>query len=362
METYAKYEIPRVLSWGAFELYNNLFTEKETYRVGCISDGSCFFHALFTALDKNYRSIRGNGSKRVDAENERKIIISEERCRMSNKITLNNWQQIQNGVPVFHGIVKNIREQEKLSIDFFKTPSKQGLWVFKCFDKNLKQILLIKQLIENVELFNLDNYEKNCINSENKYYEIEKMKNIFINSQITNLIKLVEKKYSLLTTKYNNTLIENTIQNYKKYLGILFDKSVFSSYTELIDYFKDTTSWIGTEYLDFISNQYNINIIIISGITGLPYESVNEIKTDRNTIFLLHVDDTHFECLGFKKDDSHLKCKLEFNDPICESARNILKNKNVKKESKIKSTMDLEYDELSYDSDNFLSDSDNDSE
>ena len=101
-----------------------------------------------------------------------------------------------------------------------------------------------------------------------------------------------------------------------------FDKASEAALTKLITYFSDPSEWIGTEYLSFLGNQFNINILIVDGNTGLPYIQGDDssIKNGRSSIVLLNVDQCHYETLGFEIENENnkpkIKCRLPWNHPM----------------------------------------------
>ena len=55
MEQQQQYLTPSILSSGKFSRFTSPMFEKGCWRIGTISDGSCFFHAIVTSLSKSYR-------------------------------------------------------------------------------------------------------------------------------------------------------------------------------------------------------------------------------------------------------------------------------------------------------------------
>jgi hypothetical protein len=167
---------------------------------------------------------------------------------------------------------------------------------------------------------------------------LNKFKNNFYKIHLNIFIKVIEKQYNHLSTKYEDSVIEDTINNYKVFLKEFLNQSIHNSYNEFIN--KNPN--IDNQYISFISDFYKTNIIVISNKLGYPYKNKNFHK--RDTIFLLKLDN-HFECLGFKKNENTLKCKFEYNSRNYNFIKKILKTSiNVEIES--------EYNENDNESDN----------
>ena len=70
------YQSPKgILTWGRFERYGSPVFDDEVWRIGCVADGSCFFHATLTASDRNYRAL--GTADREEGESERRQFVKE---------------------------------------------------------------------------------------------------------------------------------------------------------------------------------------------------------------------------------------------------------------------------------------------
>ena len=100
----------KVLSWGKIEKYDSLLFPN-SWRIGTIADGSCFFHAILTAIDKTYRDIKGDGIRGI-AQSEKQKRVGMIRGKIGKKLTMKNWQTLQDGEPAHLALTEQIRHTE----------------------------------------------------------------------------------------------------------------------------------------------------------------------------------------------------------------------------------------------------------
>ena len=106
--------VSKVLPWGKIEKYNSsLF--KDSWRIGTIADGSCFFHAILTAVDKTYRDMKGDGVRGL-AQTEKQQRATMIRSKIGKKLTMKNWQTLQNGEPAHLSLTEQIRHTERICL------------------------------------------------------------------------------------------------------------------------------------------------------------------------------------------------------------------------------------------------------
>ena len=171
-------------------------------------------------------------------------------------------------------------------------------------------------------LIDMSNFSKDCSKSDGGYIPMSGCGNIFVKHQLKRYVHEIEKKLSKLTKTCESGDIEASVLDYKELLKNFFDKASEAALTKLITYFSDPSEWIGTEFLSFLGNQFNINILIVDGNTGLPYIQGDDssIKNGRSSIVLLNVDQCHYETLGFEIENENnkpkIKCRLPWNHPM----------------------------------------------
>ena len=96
----------KVLSWGKIEKYDSpLFPN--SWRIGTIADGSCFFHAILTAIDKTYRDIKGDGIRGI-AQSEK-----QQRVELKNK----DKEKVENFIEVKEDVKHEYLTNLSLKLD-----------------------------------------------------------------------------------------------------------------------------------------------------------------------------------------------------------------------------------------------------
>ena len=311
------YEAPNKLSWGKFQRYSSMILVNDVWRIGSIADGSCFFHSILTAINKNYRSL--------NSRSDRIKKVTEVRDAISRKITRDSWEKLQNGEPAHFSLLEKINEYEHVVLKVLKKhsryqSSKSRAWILQSikYDKSYE---IINQVLGK-NLIDMSNFSKDCSKSGGGYIPMSGCGNIFVKHQLKRYVHEIEKKLSKLTKTCESGDIEASVLDYKELLKNFFDKASEAALTKLITYFSDPSEWIGTEYLSFLGNQFNINILIVDGNTGLPYIQGDDssIKNGRSSIVLLNVDQCHYETLGFEIENENnkpkIKCRLPWNHPM----------------------------------------------
>jgi len=311
------YEAPNKLSWGKFQRYSSMMLANDVWRIGSIADGSCFFHSILTAINKNYRSI--------NSRSERIKKVTEVRNAIARKITRTSWEKLQNGEPAHFSLLEKINEYENVVLKVLKKhsryqSSKSRAWILKSikYDKSYE---IINYVLGN-NLVDMSNFSRDCSKREGGYIPMSECGNIFVKHQLKRYVQEIEKKLSKLTKNCESGDIEASVLDYKELLKQFFDNASNAALTKLITYFSDPSEWIGTEYLSFLGNQFNINILIVDGKTGFPYIQGDDssIKTGRSSIVLLNVDECHYETLGFEIENQNnkpkIKCRLPWNHPM----------------------------------------------
>ena len=311
------YEAPNKLSWGKFQRYSSMMLVKDVWRIGSIADGSCFFHSILTAINKNYRSL--------NSRSDRIKKVTEVRDTIAKKITRNSWEKLQNGEPAHFSLLEKINEYEHVVLKVLKKhsryhSSKSRAWILQSIKYDKSYEIINQVLGEN--LIDMSNFSKDCSKSDGGYIPMSGCGNIFVKHQLKRYVHEIEKKLSKLTKTCESGDIEASVLDYKELLKNFFDKASEAALTTLITYFSDPSEWIGTEYLSFLGNQFNINILIVDGNTGLPYiqGDNSSIKNGRSSIVLLNVDQCHYETLGFEIENQNnkpkIKCRLPWNHPM----------------------------------------------
>ena len=318
------YEAPTKLTWGKFERYASTMLAKDVWRIGSIADGSCFFHSILTAINKSYRSINSR-SDRIQK-------VTEVRHAIARKITRSSWEKLQNGEPAHFSLLEKLNEYENVVLKVLKRPSrykssKSRAWILDAI-KYEKSYEIINRVLGN-NLIDLSSFSKDCSKTGGGYIPMSECGNIFVKHQLKRYVQEIEKQLNALSKQCVSGDIEASVLDYKELLKHFFSNASDSALSKLISYFSDPTEWIGTEYLSFLGNQFNINILIVDGKTGLPYVQGDDsaIKTGRSSIVLLNVDECHYETLGFEIENQNnkpkIKCRLPWTHPMIQKIVNL---------------------------------------
>ncbi len=306
----------KVLSWGKIEKYDSpLFPN--SWRIGTIADGSCFFHAILTAIDKTYRDIKGDGIRGI-AQSEKQQRVEMIRGKIGKKLTMKNWQTLQGGEPAHLALTEQIRHTESIVSRVISNPdkyqkSKSRKWIYDSLKAD--QMHLINTVLGS-DLLDMSNFTSAC-KVETGYCDISASRDTFVAQETKNFVRKVSLNVKPLVKKFGQELIEQTVISYRSFLKTLFDMSAKLALQCLVDHFKDPSQWIGTEYLVYLSDQFDVNIVIIDAGTGFPYITAEKsyLKDSRQTIYLLALNESHYECIatqiqgGGKR--ARITCKYE---------------------------------------------------
>ena len=277
-----------------------------------------FFHSLLTATDKDYRNI---SKKKGDDLNERFLMVRALRKNLAQKLTHRAWDTLQNGEPRHFSMTLNLRNVEKVCMACMGNHSllaKQP-WILECFSGNLAALDLVSKVIKG-DLFDLGTFSGDCKDGE-KYKSSDDCDKIFQKFQVRRYVKLLSSNIKELVKTHGARTIEESGEGFAILVSQACEKARLLSFTKARQHFKDTDQWVGTEFLPFISEQFNLNIFIISGETGLPYlqgTRSQDYSADKGSIFLLVVGESHYECIGFEVDEGDekpkVRCKLAWDD------------------------------------------------
>lgn len=334
------YISPTFLMVGKFQKYESMFFTKGAWRIGTTPDGSCFFHSLLTATDRDYRSL-SKLQEQEQADTERLRSVKNLRKALSTKLTPTLWESLQEGSPRHFSFVLSVRAVESLILHCLKDQSKleSQKWVTDCFKGDIEALRLVHRVLKD-ELFNLDAYSKDCaLEGTDRYKTVRECDAIFNNTQITRYVKELSDGIKEYVKHGGVEQVEVSAKGFANLVSNAARRSRIMSFKRAQKHFEDVSQWIGTEFIPFLSNQFNTNIFIISGQTGLPYlqgTKADDYCESRGSIFLLAVDDQHYECLGFEVKEegdrkSKVRCKVAWNHPYVQNTIALLSRDTAEK-------------------------------
>jgi hypothetical protein len=319
------------LAWGKFERYTTALFPSGTWRIGSIADGSCFFHSIMTSINKNYRGIK-NRAERIDH-------ITAVRGKISKKITLDTWENLQHGEPAHFAFLQQINDIEGGVAKYMHNPakyqkSKSREWIRESINHDTSAKII--NIVLGGSLFDMNDFSTTC-SAASGYISMDKCEDVFVKIQLKVYVKKIGKKLKQLTETYQSGDIEASVLDYKVLLENIAANAKTSALKSIVSHFANPREWIGTEYLEFLSNQFNTNIFIINGTNGMPYiqGDTTAIKEGRSSIFLLNVGESHYETLGFEivsSDKPKIKCRLSWTHPVVQKLVNLGSKKTASKE------------------------------
>jgi hypothetical protein len=322
----------RKLAWGKFERYTTALFPSGTWRIGSIADGSCFFHSIMTSINKNYRGIK-NRAERIDH-------ITAVRGKISKKITLDTWENLQHGEPAHFAFLQQLNDIEGGVAKYMHNPtkyqkSKSRQWIRESINHDTSAKII--NIVLGDSLFDMNDFSTTC-SAASGYISMDKCEDVFVKIQLKVYVKKIGRKLKKLTDTYQSGEIEASVLDYKVLLENIAANAKTSALKSLVSHFANPREWIGTEYLEFLSNQFNTNIFIINGTNGMPYiqGDTTAIKEGRSSIFLLNVGESHYETLGFEivsSDKPKIKCRLSWTHPVVQKLVNMGSKKTVSKEA-----------------------------
>jgi len=206
---------------------------------GVIGDGSCYLHALVTNISPE-TFMTYTVAERMD-------YIAKTRATLADNLTLEIWKRISNG---------------ELAILTF------SMCLLQKVQKNIKEIH------DSPDSF-IKNYLENSI---------EKIMKIDKYTSYLDIDKLV------------NYIPENSKEFIRK-LSIQCEKECFQIYKNNL---RNTHYWIDDYYLEYLSDIFNVNIILIKSdgshyVISRPIcEDMLKVKNDRMFMLLHYIDSVHY--------------------------------------------------------------------
>lgn len=215
------------------KIFKNGYAD-DIIRTGTISDGSCFFHALFYALSSTYRGLN---------EEERIQLIIKVRKEIARSITLNKWKMLGNGEIYRLQMASSLRDEIiYLCTQLYSTPSEQHLVMNKWDNELLPKLIWT----DDVEI------------------PLQIMLNQMFNREELNSKTILQK------------IEDDTLQNFIHHIE---------------------TDWVDEFGIDIASEYVKCNIHFIQASNRKVYRTFSNHNYERNVV-LCWIDDAHYECLG----------------------------------------------------------------
>lgn len=253
-------------------------------RTGVLGDGSCFFHALFYSLSKDYRKM-GLMDKNKFVKNFRRDL--------SRTISVNDWLSFGGGS------IALIAYQSRINKTF------ERLYDYFCFDKEINSDY--KKIIKN----NLK--IKKILDKNNKKYYLDK----FLPDFFKNHPGIINSKDEL-----------GDEMNLRDFMYDICEFSKEYEYQSFIEYV-DSDGWVDQSLIGYISDVVDRDIYFIDGDTRVPYMIGGKADYKRRkSVVLCFTNSSHFESMGVIRNG---KVSREFNgdDKLIEKIYSFLFKKEI---------------------------------
>lgn len=294
--------LPEIIEINPMNNYSvKMLSPNETYtffspfyenliRTGVLGDGSCFFHALFYSISKEYRKM---------SLSEKNKYIRNFRDSLSKTITIDDWLKMG------EGSVALIAYQIRINKTFEK------IYNYLFFDGDIDRDY-IKIINNNLKI-------KNILGKKDKKYYLD----VFLPDFFKKHPYVIESKNTIGGAKKQDE--EFIIKNF------MYDICIFSKeleYSLFIDYV-NSNNWVDQRLIGYVCNKVDRDIYFIDGDTRAPYMLGGESDYKRRkSVVLCFTNNSHFESIGIIRNN---KVSREFskNDKLIEKLYTFLFKKDV---------------------------------
>lgn len=270
-------------------------------RTGTIGEGSCAYHSILHACNKEYASL---------SISDRMNYVKKFRDGLSKSISLDDWRSL--------GLVSKIPYQEVVSnvID--------GFYDFVSTNVIKNRILvsvLRKMAIKNADVYKIvadimpkDRLEKHIIP---QVYEKTHDKSISdTNSQVIDEIR--KHSDNRIGSSCSKEKREQMVRVMCSLFEYIFSESETVAYETYVRDMANVHENVDTFSFDVISNEVDRDIYFIDGSTRMPYNncSTKENLKGRKSVVLLWVDKTHYEVIGRLMKGRRVQREFNADDPF----------------------------------------------
>jgi hypothetical protein len=215
------------------KIFKNAYST-DIIRTGTISDGSCFFHALFYALSSTYRGLD---------EEQRIQLIHKVRKEIGNSITTDKWKTLGDGEIFRLQMSSGLRDAViHLCIKLYPDPNEQHIMVNKWDNDLLPKLVWTGDIQDNFQAMLNEMFKGAALDAKN-------------------ILQVVEKE---------------TFDNFIAHIE---------------------TDWVDEFGIDIASEYVKSNIHFIQASNRKVYKTFSKHQYNRNVV-LCWIDDAHYECLG----------------------------------------------------------------
>ena len=277
----------------------NLCPDISFMRSGVEPQGSCFFHAVYSAF-RHFRDY---------SPEEKNIFVKAKRKELADSISVTTWFQIQDGDVAFLQIIEMMRIMVYLIPSFLTDPKEMSVLTSYNIDVQVLEVLFNLLDPTQVDYHMLPDWDVECCKMEkneiSKDILLHRMKSKWhqiYQDNIRRAIQQIEKDLDPGVEKMCETKKLAVIHKLSELSYFLFDFVVEKALLNFKEDITNYTTWINTFHYLYLVESMNIdaNILFMDATTGLPYDGMRYFTIPENTnyIVLLYFPDYHFESLG----------------------------------------------------------------
>lgn len=288
---------------------------KNLVKTQVISDGNCMFHAILSSYSNKYIKL---------SDDEKIEYVKHLRSMLPDIITKDIWLKIGYGETsrleygvvlndVLHDVYDHVLNDKELKY------TQLGYYIGK-------NAPICSFICKNITIDNLDNdilpsYKHNT----DVYFDA------------THFVKFVGKFFK---NKFGKNLNENDylkfnslLEKVHEFFELVTKLCIEVAYSHCKHQLGDNQTWLGTEYISFISEIFSVNIYFIDENTGLPYVYGDEkLFPYKKSIILLWMDSCHFEIVGIVENDS-IRRTFNSDEPLIQMIHTYTINPNLATET-----------------------------
>lgn len=288
------------LAASSSEAYvSNLCPDISLLRTGVEPQGSCFFHAVYSAF-RQFRNL---------SPEEKHLYVKAKRKELADNVSVTTWFQIQDGDVAFLQIIEMMRIMVYLIPSFLTDPKETSVLMSYNIDTQVLEVLFNLLDPTQVDYHMLPDWDVECCKMDkdeiSKDILLHRMKSKWhqiYQENIQRAIQQIEADLDLSVEKMCETKKLAVVHKLSELSYFLFDFVVEKALLNFKEDITNYTTWINTFHYLYLVESMNLdaNILFMDASTGLPYDGMRyfTIPEDSNYIVLLYFPDYHFESVG----------------------------------------------------------------
>lgn len=263
-----------------------------------IGDGSCLFHSILTACDKDYRTLLSQKK-----EKEAKRYVSNVRKEISKRYgTKAIWKDLGDGQIAFVPFQMLLNESIEI------------LFNERRFRKYILDNKNSKIDVDDDQILDLTGYQDYVSKNQKRYTQIADtveyelfVDNVLVNvyqncSKISNCSEMILKQgtdfFEDLYTEIGIDDVEKWMTIFRDYLSEILHQCESQAYSNWLNNLEDCGSWANEFMFELISKYFDKDIYVLTKNNGVPYQRGCDTILKRDAVVVLWKDETHYESLG----------------------------------------------------------------